>query len=184
MAAYACTVMQALGATYESKAVANYFLSLAKNDCIDVSPMKLLKILYYAHGWHLAISGRPLLDEKVEAWKFGPVVPSVYHEFKGFGLNPISRPARKLSIAKGELVTETPEICPSGVAESVLKKLVWGVYGKLSAATLSNLTHQPDSPWYEVWFNRGGSHIKGTDIPDDLIQDYFKGKMSDAPRPA
>ena len=145
--------------------------------------MKLLKLLYFAHGWHLAILGRPLLDERVEAWKFGPVVPSIYHEFKDFGLNAISRLARKLSLEKGELVFTTPEICPSGVAESVLKDLVWGIYGKLSASSLSNLTHQSNSPWYEVWFNRGGMHIKGTDIPDELIRDYFKRKMSDATIP-
>ena len=36
--------------------------------------VKLHKLLYYAQGWHLARTGRPLFPEAVEAWTDGPVV--------------------------------------------------------------------------------------------------------------
>ena len=40
--------------------------------------MKLQKMLYYQQGFHLAYFGTPLFDKDIEAWMFGPVVPSVY----------------------------------------------------------------------------------------------------------
>lgn len=39
--------------------------------------MKLQKMLYYQQGLHLAYFGTPLFDEDLEAWMYGPVVPSV-----------------------------------------------------------------------------------------------------------
>lgn len=40
--------------------------------------VQLQKLLYYAQGWHLAWTGRPLFDEDFEAWRLGPVVPDVW----------------------------------------------------------------------------------------------------------
>jgi uncharacterized phage-associated protein len=75
-----------MSAPYSSKAVANTFLDIAKaNNVADISPMKLQKLIYYAHAWHLAFLGQPLIKEEVQAWKFGPVIPDVYFEFKECG---------------------------------------------------------------------------------------------------
>lgn len=51
--------------------------------------MKLQKMLYYQQGFHLAYFGTPLFDEEIEAWMYGPVVPSVYDEYKSYGKNGI-----------------------------------------------------------------------------------------------
>jgi uncharacterized phage-associated protein len=48
-------------------------------------PLRVQKLLYYLQGWSLALRGRPLFEERIEAWKLGPVVPEVYHRFKSFG---------------------------------------------------------------------------------------------------
>ena len=39
--------------------------------------VKVQKLLYYCHGWHLAFTGNPMFSERVEAWELGPVVPAV-----------------------------------------------------------------------------------------------------------
>jgi uncharacterized phage-associated protein len=75
---------------FPAEAVANEFLELAKKDGEALSPMKLLKLVYFAHGWHLALTGEPLIEEPVQAWQFGPVIPSIYHQFKRFGSGPIN----------------------------------------------------------------------------------------------
>lgn len=72
--------------TYHAKAVANFFLKRG-----HPTQMKLHKLLYYAHGWHLGFTGEPLLDEAIEAWAYGPVVPSIYQELKMLGSAPIDR---------------------------------------------------------------------------------------------
>jgi uncharacterized phage-associated protein len=153
---------------FSARAIANEFLRLAEEEGKKLTPMALIKFVYYAHGWYLALTGEPLLNENVEAWKFGPVVPSLYQEFKEFGMKPITRRARVSRIldwTEGEaLIGEDAE-----VAKRIIKR-VWDVYKGLSAVQLSNLTHQPDSPWSLT----PNKEFRGTDIPNDLIKKYFE----------
>src|SRR3977135_2921517 len=88
--------------SFDAKAVANFFLDLAKAEGQPLTPMKLQKLVYYPHGWRLGIVGKALLNEQIEAWEFGPVIPSLYHEFKEFGDQPITRKARKIKLLGGK----------------------------------------------------------------------------------
>ena len=38
----------------------------------------------------MGITGKKLFDDPICAWKHGPVVPDVYHEYKNFGSNGIN----------------------------------------------------------------------------------------------
>jgi uncharacterized phage-associated protein len=159
---------------FKAKAVANEFLSLAKRDGRTLSPMQLIKLVYFAHGWYLAVTGKPLLDEHVEAWKFGPVIPSVYHEFKKYGNGPIQEQAKTTTVLhdNGRMILSLTPLQlkgdDSGLARKVIKE-VWEKYKNLSAVQLSNLTHLPESPWSLT----PDKEINGTDIPDMRIRDYF-----------
>jgi uncharacterized phage-associated protein len=75
--------------THNPIAIANYFIELAK----FITPMKLQKLVYFAHGWCLALADKPLINEKIEAWQYGPVVSSLYREFKKYGNEGITSPA-------------------------------------------------------------------------------------------
>lgn len=75
---------------FSPQAVANYLLDKARDDGELLTHMKLQKLVYIAHGWHLAVTGKPLLSDPVEAWQFGPVIRSLYHDLKHFGHEPIS----------------------------------------------------------------------------------------------
>src|SRR3569833_3739547 len=105
---------------YDAKAVANYILDIADERGVAVSPMKLLKLVYFSHGWHLAVTGKPLLNEQVEAWKFGPVVSELYHEFKAFGNSPINGRASDIDAAFN---IETPSL-PDDADGSTAKQLI------------------------------------------------------------
>lgn len=77
----------------DALAVANYLLELAKEKGMKLQPLKLMKLVYIAHGYMLALCNRSALNprfDRVEAWKYGPVIPSVYHSFKSYGHNPIT----------------------------------------------------------------------------------------------
>jgi uncharacterized phage-associated protein len=69
--------------------VADYFIWLANSTGSFISNLKLQKLVYYAQAWHLALNGMPLFDEDFEAWVHGPVIPTLYHEFKEFSWKPI-----------------------------------------------------------------------------------------------
>lgn len=75
---------------YTAGEVANYILDLADRDRVAVTPMKLQKLVYITYGWALALFHLQLFQEKIQAWKHGPVIPSLFHEFKVYTNNPIT----------------------------------------------------------------------------------------------
>lgn len=159
---------------YPAKAVANEFLELARKDGKQLTQMQLQKLVYFAYGWYLAITGQRLIDERVEAWQWGPVIPSIYKEFKRFGSSPVTEPAREVKFREGQVgffpvrvQSEDPK--QDALALQVIKR-VWEIYGRYSASELSNMTHEPNSPWSKT----PDKEIRGTDIDDHLILDYFR----------
>jgi uncharacterized phage-associated protein len=68
--------------------VAQYFIAVAPEE-EGITHLKLEKLVAYAQAMSLAMLDRPLFTEEIEAWDQGPVIPSVYDEFKGNGKSPI-----------------------------------------------------------------------------------------------
>lgn len=152
-----------------SMAVANWFIENAS----PIDPLKLQKLIYFAHGWYLALRDQPLIDEFVEAWEYGPVVPSVYHEFKEYGNRPILKPGTAVERrSDGTLWFVTPRVPNDDEFVVKLLRKIADVYGRYSGLQLSTETHKPDSPWAKVRSTSFGR--KGTDIPDEEIETYFK----------
>jgi uncharacterized phage-associated protein len=155
---------------YSAKAIANYLIDVAYDDRKRrLSPMNLQKLVYFAHGWYLALYDKPLLDEKIEAWPYGPVVPSLYHEFKSFGCKNIRQHATDVCL-DDDFEIVTPKIQNNKPLKSFLDK-IWEVYGDYSAIQLSNMTHEDGTPWAITWGQLGVP--KNTDIDDNVIKDYF-----------
>jgi uncharacterized phage-associated protein len=148
---------------YSYKQIANYFIGKSLEENIQITPMKLQKLIYFAHGWHLALTGNPLLKEEIEAWKYGPVISKLYHDLKVYGDSPITQPI--IDFVEGKFV---PPIIPSEDIETleILNK-VWDVYKPYDGVRLANATHVKGSPWNETCKN--GSVV----IDNDLIKGYF-----------
>lgn len=164
-------------ALYSPKAVANHFLGLRhERKRGPVTQMKLHKLVYFAHGWHLGIKETPLLDEMVEAWDYGPVVPTLYYEFKAFGADPINRLAADFNHLT-HAYDIVPQVHSSDTFVLELLDRVWEVYGVMSAGQLSALTHRTGSPWTATRNEHPG--IRRVDIPNRLIQQYFANKVKE-----
>ena len=82
----------------DAREVANAILSIAEDAGIRVSNLALNKILFFAHGWHLAIHDPPLVDLPFEAWQFGPVHPQIYRQLKRLGHKAFPRGQRLTQI--------------------------------------------------------------------------------------
>jgi uncharacterized phage-associated protein len=183
---------------YSAAAIANEFIDLADAQGEKLTHMKLQKLVFFAHGWHLALYGEPLLDEQVEAWKFGPVIRSLYLELREQGDRPVQEKIVKfrfssrtgVPISKADwrdLVakehTPSADDDPANAAETrAFLKRVWDVYRPYTAIQLSNLTHAPGTPWDQVFNNYRGQVPKGTDIPADSIRDYFSTLAKQPPK--
>ena len=154
-----------------SIAVANYFIKKANDEGVELTPMKLLKLVYIAHGWYLALRDDALIDEGVEAWKYGPVIPSVYRGFKEYGNGQVSKPSY-IFTENGQIITPIVE---DEHKQSFLDK-VWDAYKKYNGLQLSTLTHQPNTPWDIVWNKENGKRKESALIRNQLIKEHYKEK--------
>lgn len=157
---------------YSAMDIAKEFAALAAKQGERLSHLKLQKLIYFAHGWHLGLTGKPLLDETVEAWQYGPVVPSLYEMLKEYGNQPI--PLKAFDHQLDEQPVSNP-------IKELLHK-IWQVYGGFSALQLSTITHEANSPWWQVVspYEKMGYLPKGLDVPDTLIAKFFSGKRVSA----
>jgi uncharacterized phage-associated protein len=164
--------------TYSALAVANYFLDLAKAKGSSLDPMKLQKMIFFAHGWSLALyDGEKLIDEPIQAWQYGPVVQSVYHEFKSFGGSRIDSLATDIDMASGEVIT--PRIPLSDEKRVALLNKIWDIYGNYSGLQLSHLTHLPGSAWSKT--RAENPDVRFAVIKDELIKEEFDAKLQQQP---
>lgn len=159
---------------YSSKAIANAFITLAENAGASLSPMKLQKLVYFAHGWHLVFFDTPLIKDEIQAWRFGPVVQEVYHEFKEYGNEAIDRRATDLRFTEHALEREEPDVDAADEKVWGLLREVWKIYSPFSAVQLSNMTHAEGSPWKAIADKYQDELPRNIDIPDELIKERFE----------
>ncbi len=159
---------------YNSVSIANFFIDKSFYEGVEITPMKVLKLVYIAHGWHLGITQKPLINEQTEAWKYGPVVPSVYGTFKIFGKSDIN----KVIMSSLEVKQDFKEIQQNEEISAFLDK-IWEVYKDYTGGDLSNLTHQSNTPWDVTWNKNNGSLKQGAIIPNKVIQEYYENKAKE-----
>ena len=132
-------------------AVANEFIDLALQENKEVRLLGLVKLTYLAHGYSLAANDEPLLDyryDSVEAWRYGPVIPSVYHTFKYHKLQPIKEMAEIPVCDQYGMIERysTPRVDHDSNAYLIIK-FVWNRYKDVKEFDLVRLLHRDGTPW-------------------------------------
>ena len=122
------------------------------------SRLKLLKLLYYVQGYHLAMFGTPIFDEKIEAWLHGPVVPEVWKWAINYGDEQMQSEALDKKQIDG-LGLHPQQI---KLVEEVLE-----IYNKYSAYGLRDKTHT-EMPWLAAY-----EKDKNNEITKDSLKDFF-----------
>lgn len=117
--------------------------------------MKLQKLVYYAQAWSLAWDGAPLFSEPIEAWDYGPVVPSVPWEH------------RHVTVGLESLLGANAAALSAN--ERAVVDAVVAFYGEMSASTLSDLTHR-EEPWRKHYQALRPSPV----IPQQALQAYYR----------
>jgi uncharacterized phage-associated protein len=152
---------------HDPRAIANQILQFSQEKNIDVSMMKLIKLVFFAHGWMLGITGRPLSSQAPEAWQYGPVFRTLYDALPYQGAMVINQPIK--SVLGSQLIQSD-----FSQDELNLMRRIVDVYGSMGAYELSDLTHEVNSPWHTVIQTAG----KFSAISNELIQNYFAQKLN------
>lgn len=154
----------------DAREVANFFLDVAEEKKVPLTALALLKLIYYAHGWFLAEHDQPLVKNRFEAWKYGPVIKVVYNQFKNFRNQPIESRAyffdpvdRIKTIAVHEFSNEL----------SFFLRNIFEEYSRYHPFELSGMSHAVGGPWDRVWNNSSEKINLGMIIENNIIKQYF-----------
>lgn len=153
-------------------AVANEFLKLAGNDLQLITHMKLQKLVYFSHGWHLGLEAGPLINEPVRAWHYGPIFISLYYALMECGNESIDRYIKQLCYDTDKLKLTQPKVS-NKFANEIIER-IWEIYGQYTGVQLSNLAHSFGTPWEQISSQYPGGLSQGINIPDELIYKCFK----------
>ncbi len=99
-----------------------------------MSAMKLQKLVYYSQAWSLVWDEKPLFEDEIEAWAYGPVIGNLYEEHRG-------------QFMVTEIAAGNPELL--GEIERETVEAVLDFYGEESSIWLRDLSHMED-PWKDA----------------------------------
>lgn len=99
-----------------------------------ISSVKLQRLVYYSQVWSLALDGKNIFEEPVEAWKNGPVVRNLLEKTRNNEQIP--------SVYSGD-----PSLIDEDSKDTIIAVLIY--YGQKSGDWLQNLVHN-EEPWIEA----------------------------------
>lgn len=159
-------------AKYCADDVAEIVIRYSNERKYPISNLKLQKVLYFIQAIFLTEKKRECFKEEIEAWTFGPVVPSVYQKYKLFGANNIPASAcNKNSLVNLFSSTNNSfnKVRISDEDEKEIQDIVDSL-SKYSATELVEITHN-QSPWAEAYIPRLNRVISS-----NAILNYFSNK--------
>ena len=144
--------------------VANNILRRAFDEDIDVTPMKLQKLIFFTYCEYLKKTKKPLFAERFGVWRYGPVLESVYSEFKQYRANHIDKFAKDCD-GKVFVANESNDRQLKSALDAV-----WDKYKDYDGIALSKITHQRDSAWYKA-LEDGREYIDDSDILGGIVDE-------------
>lgn len=149
--------------------IADYITALGKGKLL---PLHIMMMTYMAHGYTLAITKHNLIHDNVEAWKYGPIYPTVYEAVSNYN----DKPVKKLYFSN--ILLTSPEI------EKVIKELevvfskqeieiiseIVNNYKDYTGGEIIALMRKDGTPW-EKYYNENYMH---THIPNHETKKYYK----------
>ena len=133
-----------------------YFINELKPDTL-----KLQKLLYFAQGVSYCMNDEELFEEQFEAWVHGPVIRSVYHQYRSYEYNPI------------DIFFDIENL---NEKQQKVLEYVKDTYGKYDGKYLEKLTHS-QAPWLYARRGLDPDERDSKDIPKEIIADYFISLM-------
>lgn len=149
--------------------VAKYILSK-----ITCTQLKLQKLVYLCFADYLCDTGKPLFTDKIYAFKYGPVVDTVYKKYKEYGYEAIEEEKGDID---NEGIFEMPAksrilFAEDGTGKIVSIEKTIKKYGNLAARDLVDLTHRKQSPWDKTYKGQEREQIE-----IETIKEYHKYEL-------
>ena len=156
---------------HSAVALADYILTHGRSR-LDI--LQIIKLAYICHGWNLALHDEPLIGDEIEAWPYGPVIPTLYHALRVHRKSPVNR------LVSCDMPLSDPAIGDQrsylrsrfGRDERLLIEEVLDKYGGFSGPELSAITHERGTPWSKSY-----DGMPFTRIQNDVIKEHYQSLL-------
>lgn len=146
---------------------------------IDLTQLKLQKVLYYLQAWNIAYFQDQLFNELPKAWVNGPVYTSVYEEFRKFGSESLLSLEQSQAFSDGSKLNQTLQ---------QLKKnedgegLIVAILEKYMAKSVGELVYQThlEKPWIEARRGLSAFEPGATEISFTSMMTFYGGVLERA----
>ena len=128
-----------------------YIINHENSNNREVTNLRLQKLLYFVQASLLSLNNGSEFQDIIQAWRYGPVVPKSYTEFKKFEYRPIQTSKNITDIANKENI------------DGMLDYL-----SRFKTHQLVEITHN-QTPWQKAMIRGIGSQIT-----NESIREYFK----------
>jgi len=150
-------------------AIANEFLKKARTEGRALTHMQLQKLPYIAHGWGSALLHEPLVSVTPQAWRYGPVYPTLYEALCRYGAGAVEdfvheNDGNCFARERGKIVE-----ADLTDKEKKLINMVWEKYKTKGGIDLSAITHEQGTPWTRTVDEFGLQ----TQIPESFIVEHY-----------
>lgn len=146
---------------YNALSVAHYIIDYCNERGRGISNLKLQKILYFVQAEFLVSTpnNTPCFKDRIEAWDFGPVVPTVYHQYKLFGSAIIPAKMNDVLVPYYEDIALEDQLLIDSIVDDA---------SRYTASQLVQITHN-QAPWKKA-YRRGYNN----EITNRSILEYFR----------
>jgi uncharacterized phage-associated protein len=136
---------QSIQFPYDKDRAWNAALWLLHHTGMQLSLMKLLKLVFLADLKHLLTFERPIIGGTYKAMTYGPVAYELYNDMK------FPSPDSPFTFIPPYYVQTTSPVNEDFLSESDIKTLchIYDAYGSMDAIALSNITHK-----FPLWKDR------------------------------
>ncbi len=134
--------------------IANYIVKKSIDFGKPITNLKLQKVLYYVQAAFLVEKDEPAFEESVSAWMYGPVVESVYYQFRKYVSKEITEYDENFEVSDDD----------QKIIDSVIRS-----YLDFSGTQLISKTHK-EKPWKEI---QEHGFVGYSDIENKTIKEYY-----------
>ena len=151
---------------YDALTIARYIVNYSNKEGFGVTNLKLQKLLYFVQAAFLKIYGKPCFKEDMQAWTLGPVIPSVYHEFKRYGnmdIPTVSEYEGPEYDFSGEKTPYDDSVIQQRHKETI--NFIVELFKNYAASTMISITHSQNG-WKNAYQRNRNNPIKLEDLGD------------------
>lgn len=129
-------------------------------------------MVYLCFADYLCDTGKKLFTDSIYAFKYGPVVDTVYKRYKKYGYKPITEEKNDINSTVPEMPAKSRILFAADGTEKMISiETTLKKYGQLTASQLVELTHKESTPWT---MTPKSTWISYSEIKPEMIKMYHK----------